>query len=164
MKVSLREVIESDLAVFYEHQKDPVAARSAAFRPRDKPLFMSHWRETVLPDVTVIKRTVVCDGEIVGNVISFNRDGRREVGYWIGRAHWGKGIATEALRQLLRVVAERPLYAIVACSNAASIRVLEKCGFVVEDKIRGSAGGRGPAVDEFVMKLVGAAPSGREKQ
>ena len=37
--------------------------------------------------------------------------GEREVSYWIDRAHWGKGIATEALKQFLALVTIRPLYA-----------------------------------------------------
>ena len=52
------------------------------------------------------------------------------VGYWIGREFWGKGLATRALQELTGEVTQRPLHAWVATSNVASIRVLEKCGFV----------------------------------
>ena len=52
------------------------------------------------------------------------------VGYWIDRAHWGKGIATQALEAFVGTIDIRPLYAQVATSNIGSIRVLEKCGFV----------------------------------
>jgi len=53
----------------------------------------------------------------------------REVGYWIGREHWGRGVATAALAAFVAEVTERPLFAHVVNSNAGSIRVLEKCGF-----------------------------------
>jgi RimJ/RimL family protein N-acetyltransferase len=72
---------------------------------------------------------------VAGNVVSFEQDGEREVGYWIGREYWGKGVATEALSQFLdHVEVRRPLYAGVAKHNVASIRVLEKCGFTIVGK------------------------------
>src|SRR3954451_8597580 len=59
------------------------------------------------------------------------RDPVAEVGYWLGRPFWGRGIATQALDEFLRVVTERPLHALVAVNHHASIRVLEKCGFTL---------------------------------
>ena len=70
------------------------------------------------------------------------------------RRYWGRGVATRALVQFLEVVTERPLYAVVAEHNAASLRVLAKCGFTVVEKSRGAPGARGPAVDELVLKLA----------
>ena len=61
--------------------------------------------------------------------MSFIMEGKREVGYWIGREFWGKGIATQALSELLRCIEMRPLYGHVAKHNIGSRRVLEKCGF-----------------------------------
>jgi RimJ/RimL family protein N-acetyltransferase len=55
------------------------------------------------------------------------------VGYWVGREFWGRGIATRALAAFLDEVSERPIYAGVADTNLASIRVLEKCGFTVAE-------------------------------
>ena len=43
MKVILRDVIDSDLPTFFEHQRDPEAVRMAAFRSRDHEAFMTHW-------------------------------------------------------------------------------------------------------------------------
>jgi RimJ/RimL family protein N-acetyltransferase len=56
---------------------------------------------------------------------------KREVGYWIDRAFWGRGVATEALSAFLCLEHIRPLYAGVAKHNVASIRVLQKCGFTL---------------------------------
>ena len=135
--LQLRDVLEDDLSLFLEHQLDPVAYRMAAFTPRDEPEFMAHWTK-LLADRAVVKKAILLDGHVVGNVVSFERSGKREIGYWIGREHWGKGIATEALAQFLPLVTERPLYAVVARPNAASIRVLEKCGFTYEGRIEGA--------------------------
>jgi RimJ/RimL family protein N-acetyltransferase len=129
-RVRLRAVRDADLEVFFEHQRDPAAYAMAAFSPRERDAFMAHWHKILRDDATVI-RTVLWDGGVAGYVMSFLRGDTREVGYWIGREVWGRGIATRALSQFLRLVAARPLYAGVAMSNAASIRVLEKCGFVV---------------------------------
>src|SRR5205823_14409073 len=68
-----------------------------AFPPRDRGAFMAHWRGKVLPDPRVVKKGVLFDGRLVGDLVSFEQDGEREVGYWIAREYWGRGIATAAL-------------------------------------------------------------------
>lgn len=152
--VRLREVTEDDLPILFEHQRDPVANRMAEFPPRDRDAFMAHWRG-ILSDENVICRTVVVDGHVAGNIVCFERYGVREVGYWIGRDHWGNGVATRALLELLRVVETRPLYARVARQHAASIRVLEKCGFRVSDEAIGPTDAPDDGVEEVVLKLDG---------
>jgi RimJ/RimL family protein N-acetyltransferase len=101
----------------------------AAFPARDRKEHLAHWHE-ILDDDTVISRSIVFGEAVAGNIVSWIQDGKREVGYWMGRAFWGKGIATSALRSFLEVDVERPLFAWVARHNAGSIRVLEKVGFV----------------------------------
>jgi RimJ/RimL family protein N-acetyltransferase len=121
-------VTEDDLPIFYDHQRDPVANRMAAFQPRERDAFMTHWA-SILRDTSGVERTIELDGTVVGYVVLFGFEGRREVGYWIGREFWGRGVATRALSAFLDEVTERPIYAGVAKTNVASIRVLEKCGF-----------------------------------
>ena len=128
MTVTLRAVEPGDLPVLFEHQIDPMANEMAGVPARDHEAFMAHW-ERILADETVVIRAIEADGMLVGNVLSFEHDGRREVGYWIGREHWGGGIATAALAQFLQVETRRPLYAGVVEHNTGSLRVLEKCGF-----------------------------------
>jgi RimJ/RimL family protein N-acetyltransferase len=89
-------------------------------------------------DETVIARAIV-DREVAGTIGSWGDSAEREITYWIGRAYWGKGIATGALNAFLTVDPSRPLHARVASDNVASRRVLEKCGFRVIAKT-GSAG------------------------
>ena len=150
MDVLIRDLVEEDLPVIFEHQSDPAASRMAAFTPRGREEFNAHWTK-ILADPAVTKKAILVEGHVVGSVLGFDREGKREVGYWIGRDYWGKGIATVALEQFLDSETGRPLYAVVARENPGSIRVLEKCGFVKVAQRRGSAGGRGPIVDEFVM-------------
>ena len=125
----LREVVDADLPVFYEYERDPKASAMAAFPSRDRDAFMAHWVRTLAND-SALTWTIVCDGEVAGNIGCWEADGRRHVGYWIGREFWGRGLATEALAELVGIVDARPLHAEVVNTNVASIRVLEKCGFI----------------------------------
>jgi RimJ/RimL family protein N-acetyltransferase len=125
----LRDVTPDDLPIFFEHQRDPDANRMADFPAREWDAFMTHWRTNVLGNASGRKQTIVVDGQVAGNVVSWEQAGKRLVGYWIGRAYWGQGVATAALTEFLRHETTRPLYAYVAAHNAGSIRVLEKCGF-----------------------------------
>jgi RimJ/RimL family protein N-acetyltransferase len=126
--VRIRDVEDSDLELFFEHQRDPEAVRMAAFAARDRTAFMAHWAK-IRADETTVLQTVVASDRVVGNVVSWEESGIRAVGYWIDRHVWGRGIATKALALFLDRVTSRPLYGYVAVSNAGSIRVLEKCGF-----------------------------------
>jgi RimJ/RimL family protein N-acetyltransferase len=150
--VLLRDVIDDDLPILFEHQMDSEANQMAAFTPRERDEFMAHWAK-ILGDETVDKKTIAYDGQVAGSIVSFVKDGKREVGYWIGREFWGKGIATSALSEFLRHVMVRPLYAHVAEHNVASVRVLEKCGFTISGHARTPAGERGEEVDEVVLRL-----------
>ena len=150
--VVLRDVMEEDLPIFFEHQRDPEATQMAAFPARDRPVFMAHWAK-VLRDPTNITQTILCDGQVAGNIASFDQAGEREVGYWIGRQFWGRGVATRALAALLGLAEARPLYAHVAKHNIASRRVLEKCGFSVIGEDRGFSDTPGQEVEEWILKL-----------
>jgi RimJ/RimL family protein N-acetyltransferase len=148
--VALRETTEEDLPALFVQQLDPEATRMAAFPPRDREAFLAHWRK-VLADPGCTKRTILADGAVAGHVGAFDMNGRREVGYWIARELWGRGIATRALELFLRVEPARPLHAHVARHNAGSLRVLEKCGFTVVREERGTV--RGQEVDEVLLAL-----------
>jgi RimJ/RimL family protein N-acetyltransferase len=124
----LRPVTESDLAIFYLHQADEEAARMADFPIRTEEAFYAHWHK-IMADPANILRTIIYEGQVAGNVVSFVMEGRREVGYWLGRQFWGRGIATAALKLFLEEITERPLYAFTAHTNPASAKVLQKCGF-----------------------------------
>ena len=160
MNVSLRDVQQSDLATFYEHQLDPEATRMAAFRSRDRDAFTAHWAK-IMTSTSGTIQTVVFDGSVVGNIGCWEDSGEKLVGYWIGREYWGKGIATAALSEFLKRVPNRPLVARVAKHNVASIRVLEKCGFtlVAEDEF---AEPDGTHVVESVLMLHALPPLSQE--
>jgi RimJ/RimL family protein N-acetyltransferase len=150
-KILLRDVIESDLPILYEQQLNPDATAMAAFPSRDREAFMAH-SARIMSDESVIFKAIVFDGEVAGSMVSWIMEGEREVGYWLGKEYWGKGIATQALSEYVKIVRTRPLYAHVARHNIGSRRVLEKCGFKVigEDTYMNPAGAE---VEEFILKL-----------
>ena len=129
MDLRLRPFRDEDLPALFDHQLDPEATAMAGFPSRDEVAFTAHWARLV-SDPTVATTVVEVDGRVAGNLGSWVDDDRRLLGYWIGREFWGRGVATEALRAFVGTLADRPLYAYVAVHNAASMRVLEKCGFV----------------------------------
>ena len=156
--VTLRDVTEADLPVFFEFQRDPVANEMAAFPPRDREAFMEHWTSNILGNDAGRSRTILQGGEAVGYILSWTDPGDTFVGYWIGRADWGKGIASRALALFLLEVDTRPLHAHVAKHNAGSIRVLEKCGFRVVEKQ--TVEESGTLIDELILRLDGDGASG----
>ena len=126
--VVLRDVEPADIPLFFAHQDDDVACAMAAFPRRDAETHAARW-ERNLANPDNLGKTILVDGAVVGHIVSWSDEDMREVGYWIDRAAWGRGIASAALAAYLDVETTRPLYAYVAAHNAGSIRVLEKCGF-----------------------------------
>jgi RimJ/RimL family protein N-acetyltransferase len=81
-----------------------------------------------------------------------------ELGYWLGRAYWGEGIATAAVNALvphaLRELALYRLHARVFDDNRASMRVLERCGFVYEAVLRRSVVKHGRLLDLHIYAIT----------
>jgi RimJ/RimL family protein N-acetyltransferase len=126
--VSLRAVEDADMDLFFEHQRDPESERLTGVAARDRAAFDEQWLGIRANGTTVV-RTIVADFVAVGNLISWEHDGIREVGYRIGREHWNSGITSRALGLFVEEL-PRPLHAWIAEHNIASQRVAEKSGFV----------------------------------
>lgn len=149
--ISLRDVIESDLPIFYEQQLDPEATQMAAFPSRDRDAFMAHWAKIMVNEYVTLK-TILFEEHIAGNVVSWEQSGEQEVGYWLGKEYWGKGIATQALAEFLGYLKIRPLVAHVSKHNIGSLHVLQKCGFTItgENKFPEE---NGLVIEEYLLKL-----------
>jgi RimJ/RimL family protein N-acetyltransferase len=148
-EVRLRHVEDRDLDAFFDHQADQEAVEMAAFPARDRDQFAAHWAKVRADDANVL-RTIVADGQVAGNIGSWQQDGQQLLGYWVGRDFWGRGVATQALALLVAEVSVRPLYAHVVLHNVGSIRVLEKGGF---RRDRGQEA-KPPASDDGIEELV----------
>ncbi|MEK6220933.1 MAG: GNAT family N-acetyltransferase [Chloroflexota bacterium] len=155
IQLLLRDVLPADLPFFFDFQRDVTANHMAAFTakdPTDRAAFNVHWARIMGEDSIKIKTTLLQD-KIVGYVLQFEIDGKPEISYWVGTSYWGKGIATQALALFLKLISVRPIYARAAKDNFGSIRVLEKCGFVITGHETGYANARGAEIEEVVLKL-----------
>lgn len=107
----------------------------------------TRWARIRVGDGNIL-RTIEADGAVAGNVLSWEQDGQRLIGYWVGREYWGHGVATRALALFADQLATRPLYAHVAVHNVGSIRVLEKCGFQRDHALEAAAPEPGDGIEE----------------
>jgi len=104
-----------------------------------------------MPSVRV--RTIVVGAVVVGHVASYEQEGLPEATYWIGRAYWGRGLATAALAAFLQEDTRRPMYGHAAKDNAASRRVMAKCGFKETGVALWYANARGAEIEEVALVL-----------
>jgi RimJ/RimL family protein N-acetyltransferase len=161
MIITLRNVETSDISIFFEQQLDQEASRMAAFVRKDRQdrdVFDAHWKR-IMNSTGTINRTIVLGEEIAGHVSCFPLEGEFEVTYWLGKKHWGKGVATEALKKLLEEVTHRPIFARAAKDNIGSIRVLQKCDFKIIGESKGFAEARGEETEEYILRLDGKTHS-----
>ena len=106
---------------------------------------------------------ITVDGTLAGGIGYTRRtDVERigaEVGYWLGRHFWGRGVATAALRLLtVHAFAAHPdlrrLWAVPFATNTASARVLEKAGYTREGTLRQSAIKDGVVLDQWMYAIT----------
>ncbi len=147
-RVVLRWVSEDDIDSLYEVFSDSQVMRywsSAPFTTRDEAVKLQREIATGNESNTMIKWGLALrdSDRLIGTTTLFNLNldnGRAEVGYAMGRTHWGKGYMIEALHALLdhafEVMQLRRLEADVDPRNAASIRTLERLGFQREGYLR----------------------------
>ena len=92
-----------------------------------------------------------------------------EIGFWLGRRYWGRGIVTEAVRAVTELAFSRygfsRVYAMVYEWNPASARVLEKAGYRLEGRQRKNALKDGREIDTLLYAIIDtdlASASSRE--
>jgi len=123
------------LAMAIGHQ---AIARNLAVVPwpyglRDAEAFLAAPRDPVLPSLLIVERTEAGPRLVGACGLRRRASGAVDLGYWIARAHWGRGIATEACTALVDIARTLRLPGLDAShflDNPASGRVLEKLGFV----------------------------------
>jgi RimJ/RimL family protein N-acetyltransferase len=153
--IALRPVEDGDLDALFDQGRDPEAVWMAAFtaeNPDDRQAFDAHMAR-VLSSPGNTHRAITCDGQLVGSIASFVSGDETEVTYWIDRSAWGRGIATQALELLLKLVPARPLHARAASDNIASLKVLQKAGFHVIGTENSYAPARKRDIEETILRL-----------
>ena len=102
------------------------------------------------------------DGELIGGVSlhgQYGKDSHKdEIGYWLGRTYWNKGIMTKTLPAFAKFVAIHygiiRLEATIFDYNASSISVVEKCGFNYEGTLKKAYFKDGKYIDGKLYALV----------
>ena len=165
-RVTLRWISEGDVDAFYAIYSNPevmrywstppLANREAAVNLINK--IQEDWQRRVILKWGIARRT---DDQLIGSVTLFNLDfnhRRAEIGYALGRAHWGKGYMNEALMALLKYAFEvldlHRIEADVDPRNAASIKTLERLGFQREGYLRERWQTYGEIQDAFFYGLL----------
>ena len=159
-RCTIRPWASTDAAVLHRHANN----RNVSIHLRDRfpfPYELEHARAFLAwlaqqPSPTVW--AIEVDGEAGGGIgLELHSDVERvsaEIGYWLGESLWGRGIATEALTAVTKEAFARyditRLYAVPFADHPASIRVLEKAGYVREGRMRQSAIKAGRIRDQFL--------------
>lgn len=128
------------------------------YTKRDAVEFIRHARDQ-RPETAF---AIAIGGEAVGGIgFLLNADVERvsaEIGYWLGEPFWGRGVATDALEAVTRYAIQAHgltrVYALPFATNAASCRVLEKAGFVLEARLRRSAIKDGRICDQMQYAFI----------
>lgn len=155
-KIILLKTEAEDLNTFFQFQLDPEANYLAAFTAKDsgnKEAYLQKYTK-FLTEPTITMCTIKVNDIVAGSIAKFVLENEAEITYWIDRKFWGKGIATDALREFLKIEGVRPIYGRVAFDNFGSQKVLEKCGFVKIGKDKGFANARQTEVEELIYKLL----------
>ncbi|MBC6491336.1 GNAT family N-acetyltransferase [Flavihumibacter stibioxidans] len=116
------------------------------------------WLDQVVDSTPLVNLAIDVDGEAVGGIgLILNGDvyiKSAEIGYWVGENYWGKGIATEAVRQMTEYSFYYfdiiRLYAEVFENNKASMRVLEKNGYYLEGVRRKAVFKNETLMDDYI--------------
>lgn len=127
------------------------------------------WISSHVPSRQSGEEHVFCierDGEVIGCIgLQKSRDAVYELGYWLGKAWWGKGLATEAAKRVIRFAFEEldagGLLSGHLADNPASGRVLEKCGFRYTGDSMEHSEARGEAVAHKGLELMRAGWAGQ---
>jgi [ribosomal protein S5]-alanine N-acetyltransferase len=120
------------------------------------------WVELATTTMPETQFAIEVAGEAAGGIGLFLRQDveRRgaELGYWLGEAHWGRGLMTGIVREFTRWAFDEfdllRIFAVVFEWNPASCRVLEKAGYVLEGRLRRAVVKDGHVLDQLMYAAV----------
>jgi ribosomal-protein-alanine N-acetyltransferase len=141
------------LQQMFEFEQNTNQILQAAFaEARDLQSFTERWHRNAANSENLFF-VIVEDGQICGSVGKWMMNADAELAYWVGEAFEGRGLASRAMSEFLKLFTERPLFAHVVNDNFGSIKVLEKNGFRLVDSFESFAPARGADVTELEYRL-----------
>jgi ribosomal-protein-alanine N-acetyltransferase len=164
----LRPLLASDAESLAHHANDYDVARNLRDRfphpysVADAEAYITHLASRAV----VTSFGIVVDNRAIGSIsLMLGEDIARqsaEVGYWIGRAFWGRGIMGEALQAVTRYAFDQlelaRVFAVPFATTVRSARVLEKSGYVLEGTMRHSAVKEGKLLDQLLYAAYSDGP------
>ncbi len=160
-KINLRPVTKHDAQSIYQYARDKEISRYTfipyPYKLEDALHFIRH---TQIAARKGTEFNLGIESKVTGQIIGMiglmyvsKKHQRAEIGYWVAKSFWGKGHATEAIRLMLRYAFDQlglvRIVAGVLHPNAASARVLEKVGFLLEGCLRRHVLQHGQWLSEF---------------
>ena len=141
MNIILRPRTKETVRIYFDKARQPAIRRTLPQKAQTVEEALAEFRKTQLPGATSDGRTIWLDDQYVGDVWIYAIDmadtPNAMLSYCVFEENWGKGIATEAARLFLAEAAEKhglnTIGAFTYAENIASIRVLEKNGFTLEE-------------------------------
>jgi RimJ/RimL family protein N-acetyltransferase len=168
---SWRPADADSLAIYANNRKIWINLRDAFPHPytiHDAREFIRSIRSRS-PETTF---AIAVGDEAIGSIgFVLHRDVERvsaEIGYWLAEPFWGRGITAEALAAVTKLAVQQHgltrIFAVPFAWNAASCRVLEKAGYVLEGRLRNSAIKDGRLTDQmqyaYIAEITGPALAG----
>ena len=163
--LSLRPFREGDQADLVRHANNANVAKHLRERfpqPYTRQA-AEEWVAACKVQSPALNLAITADDRVIGSIgLLPGSDSSRasaEVGYWIGEEFWGRGIATQALQEIVaygfRTLSElNRIFAYVDEGHSASLRVLEKNGFRREGHLLGATLKRGELRNLFLYAIT----------
>ena len=143
-RLVLRKIKMEDLSDVHEYASDPIVPRYLLWYPHKTLSFTKaylKYLQKLYSKGKFYDWGIEFNGKMVGTVgfTSFDfKSNSAEIGYVLGREYWGQGIATEAVREILKFAFETLDLSLICAmflpENVQSRRVLEKCNFNYSEK------------------------------
>lgn len=161
--LQFREFSRADIAAVHEYASDPLVTRWSTGGPNSLEQTAAFVEAAAAAEDirTGYSLAAVLNDHVIGSLAVWTKDSSNrngELGYTFHRAHWGKGYATEAVGELLRLgfntLKLERIGATCHPDNMGSIRVLEKNGFTFEGRLRSHRAVQGTRRDSMLFSIL----------
>lgn len=141
-RILLRRWQESDASALFKYASDPEVGPRAGWPPHKSLEESLDVIKNIFTNETTWAIVLKETGEAIGTMGYFTHDTSNipigindcEIGYWVARPYWNRGICTEALKLMLdyciNVKKFEDIWSDHFTGNPASGRVMQKCGFI----------------------------------
>jgi len=160
--IELREFEQKDEALLVSYLNDEAQTHFLSARlPQPYTIEAAHWWVNTGSKIGVAY-AIIHNGIFVGSISAipgeFEKQKTAEIGYWVAKPYWGKGIASEALQKFTHLLFENAdfirLNASVFEGNFGSSKVLQKCGYKLETVLEKAIYKNGAVFNEMVYSKI----------